>query len=145
MFQAANSIHKAMDICVFAAAVADYAPKDIALEKIKKEGEGMTIELVKNVDIAHCLGKAKQPHQIHVGFALETENEIFHAKQKLEKKNFDLIVLNSMRQEGAGFQVDTNKVNLFFEDGSSLESTVLPKEQIAQLILEGVKKVPVKI
>lgn len=145
MYEAASNIHKAMDICVFAAAVADYAPKDVANEKIKKEGDGMTIELVKNVDIAYSLGKEKQVHQIHVGFALETENEIFHAKQKLAKKNFDMIVLNSMRQEGAGFQLDTNKVNLFFEDGSSQESEVLPKEQIAQMILEGVKKVPVKI
>ncbi|RZS98739.1 bifunctional phosphopantothenoylcysteine decarboxylase/phosphopantothenate--cysteine ligase CoaBC [Cecembia calidifontis] len=145
MYEAASKLHGKMDICVFAAAVADYAPKNIASEKIKKEGDGMTIELVKNVDIAYTLGKAKQAHQIHVGFALETENEVFHAKQKLEKKNFDMIVLNSMRQEGAGFQLDTNKVSLFFEDGTSIDSEVLPKEQIAKMILEGVKKIPVKI
>lgn len=145
MYQAASNIHSQMDICVFAAAVADYAPKEIAAEKIKKEGEGMTIELVKNVDIAFTLGKAKKFDQIHVGFALETENEVFHAKQKLEKKNFDLIVLNSMREKGAGFQLDTNKVSMFFEDGSSLQSEVLPKEEIANLILEGIKKLPVKI
>lgn len=145
MFEEAYKLHEKMDICVFAAAVADYAPKNIAGEKIKKEGEGMTIELVKNVDIAYKLGKTKQAHQMHVGFALETENEVFNAKQKLEKKNFDMIVLNSMRQEGAGFQLDTNKVSIFFEDGKALETEVLPKEEIAQLILEGIKKIPVKI
>jgi phosphopantothenoylcysteine decarboxylase/phosphopantothenate--cysteine ligase len=145
MYAVSASIHSQMDICVFAAAVADYAPKEVASEKIKKDGEGMTIEFVKNVDIAFTLGKAKHPHQIHIGFALETENEAFYAKKKLEKKKFDMIVLNSMRQEGAGFQLDTNKVSLFFEDGYAEESEVLPKEQIAALILEGVKKIPVKI
>ncbi|MFD2202112.1 bifunctional phosphopantothenoylcysteine decarboxylase/phosphopantothenate--cysteine ligase CoaBC [Shivajiella indica] len=145
MYQASAKLHKSMDICVFAAAVADYAPKEVAPEKIKKGGEGMTIELAKSIDIAYTLGKEKQFHQIHVGFALETENEVFHAKQKLEKKNFDLIVLNSMREKGAGFQLDTNKVSLFFEDGSSIQSEVLPKEEIAKLILQGIKKLPVKI
>jgi phosphopantothenoylcysteine decarboxylase/phosphopantothenate--cysteine ligase len=134
-----------MDICVFAAAVADYAPKHVASEKIKKEGDGMTIELVKNIDIAYTLGKLKSPSQIHVGFALETENEEFHAKTKLQKKNFDLIVLNSMRDAGAGFQLDTNKVRIFTEDGKSLDSEVLPKDQIAQMILKEIKNLPVKI
>ncbi len=145
MYQESARVHRAMDICVFAAAVADYAPKNVATEKIKKEGEGMAIDLVKNVDIALTLGKAKMPHQIHVGFALETENEAFHAKNKLEKKNFDLIILNSMRQKGAGFQLDTNKVSLFFEDGHTEESEILPKQQIAEMILQGIKKIPVKI
>lgn len=145
MYQSASILHSQMDICVFAAAVADYAPKDIASEKIKKEGEGMTLDLVKNVDIALSLGKLKKPHQIHIGFALETENEEFNAKAKLTKKNFDMIVLNSMKDTGAGFQLDTNKVSLFFEDGRSLISNVLPKKQIAELILEGIKNIPVKI
>jgi phosphopantothenoylcysteine decarboxylase/phosphopantothenate--cysteine ligase len=145
MYQSASNLHLQMDICVFAAAVADYAPKDIASEKIKKEGEGMTLDLVKNVDIALSLGKMKKPHQIHIGFALETENEEFNAKSKLAKKNFDMIVLNSMKDTGAGFQLDTNKVSLYFEDGRSLTSNVLPKKQIAELILEGIKNIPVKI
>lgn len=143
MYSTAAKLHPSMDICVFAAAVADYAPKQVAEEKIKKEGDVMTIELVKNVDIALSLGKEKAPHQIHVGFALETENEVFHAKTKLQKKNFDLIVLNSMRDSGAGFQVDTNKVNLFFEDGRAKESELLPKREIAKIILEGIKSLPV--
>jgi phosphopantothenoylcysteine decarboxylase/phosphopantothenate--cysteine ligase len=145
MHQAAAEIHPKMDISVFAAAVADYAPRNAAAEKIKKEGEGMTLDLVKNVDIALSLGKEKLPHQIHVGFALETENEEFHAKSKLEKKNFDLIVLNSMKDTGAGFQLDTNKVSLFFADGRSVVSEVLPKKQIAEMILDGIKNLPVKI
>lgn len=145
MYQSASNLHTQMDICVFAAAVADYSPKDIASEKIKKEGDGMTLELVKNVDIAFSLGKLKKPHQIHIGFALETENEEFNAKSKLTKKNFDMIVLNSMKDTGAGFQLDTNKVKLFFEDGRSVSSNVLPKKQIAELILEGIKNIPVKI
>lgn len=145
MYSVASEIHDKMDICIFAAAVADYAPREVAEEKIKKEGEDLTIELVKNVDIAYTLGKKKKYHQLHIGFALETENEVFHAKQKLKKKNFDMIVLNSMREKGAGFQLDTNKVSLFFEDGSSLQSDVMPKEKIAKLILEGIKKLPVKI
>jgi phosphopantothenoylcysteine decarboxylase/phosphopantothenate--cysteine ligase len=145
MHQAAANLHPKMDISVFAAAVADYAPRNAATEKIKKEGEGMTLDLVKNVDIALSLGKEKLPHQIHVGFALETENEEFHAKAKLERKNFDMIVLNSMKDTGAGFQLDTNKVSLFFADGRSVVSEVLPKKQIAELVLEGIKNLPVKI
>ncbi|MCL6257844.1 bifunctional phosphopantothenoylcysteine decarboxylase/phosphopantothenate--cysteine ligase CoaBC [Aquiflexum sp. TKW24L] len=145
MYQASSNIHHQMDICVFAAAVADYAPKNVSAEKIKKEGDGMTIELVKNIDIAYTLGKLKSPFQIHVGFALETENEEFYAKSKLEKKNFDLIVLNSMRDAGAGFQHDTNKVRIFTEEGKSFESELLPKNQIAELIIKEIKNLPVKI
>ncbi|PRY85334.1 bifunctional phosphopantothenoylcysteine decarboxylase/phosphopantothenate--cysteine ligase CoaBC [Mongoliibacter ruber] len=145
MYEKVSSLHPSADITVFAAAVADYAPKNIAEEKIKKAGDAMTIELVKNVDIAFSLGKEKKWNQIHVGFALETENEEFHAKEKLEKKNFDLIVLNSMRDSGAGFQSDTNKVRIFSGDGSSINSEVLPKSEIAQLILKCIKQLPVKI
>ncbi|EPA00603.1 Phosphopantothenoylcysteine decarboxylase [Indibacter alkaliphilus LW1] len=145
MYDQAVQIHPSADIAVFAAAVADYAPKHIADEKIKKGGDSMSIELIKNVDIALALGKKKAPHQTHIGFALETENEEFHAKEKLSKKNFDLIVLNSMRDAGAGFQTDTNKVRIFSEDGTEVNSDLLPKEKIAQLILEKLKQLPVKI
>ena len=145
MYEVSAKLHPAMDISVFAAAVADYAPKHVAPEKIKKDGEGMVLELTKNIDIAYTLGLQKKDHQVHVGFALETENEEFHAKQKLRKKNFDLIVLNSTKDEGAGFQLDTNKVRLFREDGHTVESGVLPKPEVAKLILEEIKKLPVKI
>lgn len=145
MYEAAKSIHDQMDICVFAAAVADYSPVEVASEKIKKQGEELTIQLRKNVDIAFELGKSKRPDQIHVGFALETESEEVHAKAKLEKKNFDMVVLNSAREEGAGFRHDTNKVKIFHKDGKTVQSDLLPKSRIAELILEEVKNLPVWI
>ena len=143
MYKAAKSIHDQMDICVFAAAVADYSPKVIASEKIKKQGEELSILLKKNADIALELGKSKRSNQIHVGFALETEKEELHAKAKLERKNFDLIVLNSAKEEGAGFQHDTNKVKIFHKDGKAVQSDLLPKSKIADLILDEVKNLPV--
>lgn len=145
MYEAAEQIHPRMDICVFAAAVADYAPAEIANEKIKKSDSELSIRLVKNVDIAFELGKNKRPGQIHVGFALETENESIHAKAKLDKKNFDLIVLNSMRESGAGFQLDTNKVHIFQASGKSVSSEVATKTKIAELILDQIKLVPIEV
>jgi phosphopantothenoylcysteine decarboxylase/phosphopantothenate--cysteine ligase len=142
MYAASAKIHSAMDICVFTAAVADYAPKEIQSEKIKKSGDMMTLELVKNVDIAYSLGKQKRLNQIHVGFALETEKEEEHAKAKLEKKNFDLVVMNSARQTGAGFQVDTNKVSIYFKDGKTLHSEVKPKKEIALMLLDAINSLP---
>jgi len=115
----------------------------VASEKIKKQGEELTILLKKNVDIAFELGKSKRPDQIHVGFALETESEEVHAKAKLEKKNFDLVVLNSAKEEGAGFRHDTNKVKIFHKDGKAVQSDLLPKSKIADLILDEVKNLPV--
>lgn len=145
MYEAAKSIHDQMDICVFAAAVADYGPAEIASEKIKKQGEDLTIHLKKNVDIAYELGKSKRPEQVHVGFALETEKEELHAKAKLEKKNFDLVVLNSAKEEGAGFRHDTNRVKIFHRGGKMVQSDLLPKADIAELILNEVKNLPVWI
>jgi phosphopantothenoylcysteine decarboxylase/phosphopantothenate--cysteine ligase len=101
--------------------------------------------LKKNVDIAFELGKVKKAGQIHVGFALETEHEEAHAKAKLDKKNFDLIVLNSAKEEGAGFQHDTNRVKIFHRDGKMSASQLLPKSEVAELILDEVKKTPVWI
>lgn len=143
MFEAANQLHSSMDICVFAAAVADYSPAKVADQKIKKSEDTLTIELVKNIDIAKVLGKSKNENQIHVGFALETENEQQNALAKLKKKNFDMIVLNSMKETGAGFRVDTNKVYLFHASGSAVESEIAPKEVIADLILDQIKNIPV--
>ncbi len=105
----------------------------------------MSILLKKNVDIAFELGKAKRKGQIHVGFALETENEELNAKGKLDKKNFDLIVLNSANEKGAGFQHDTNRVKIFHSDGRSADSGLVSKNDVAVLILEEIKKVPVWI
>ncbi|MFN3316647.1 MAG: bifunctional phosphopantothenoylcysteine decarboxylase/phosphopantothenate--cysteine ligase CoaBC, partial [Raineya sp.] len=101
MYETSEKIYSDMDICIFSAAVADYRPKTIAQEKIKKNTEEMNIELVKNVDIAATLGQKKLPNQIFVGFALETHNETENALGKLHKKNFDIIVLNSLQDAGA--------------------------------------------
>ncbi len=144
MYEVAAEIHPTVDICVFTAAVADYAPAQIAPEKIKKNNnESISISMRKNVDIAMELGKMKRVNQIHVGFALETENEVVNAKAKLKKKNFDLIVLNSTKVEGAGFKVDTNQVELFGAEGRSVHMELASKTSIAALILDQIHTIPV--
>jgi len=140
MYTAAKALHDQMDVVVFAAAVADFRPESPATQKIKKQGEELPLRLVPNVDIAFELGKIKKEGQIHVGFALETEQEEAHAKAKLVSKNFDLIVLNSATEEGVGFKHDTNKVWIFHKNGKGLETALLPKLDIAGLIVEEVKK-----
>ncbi len=145
MYEACKLRHSEMDICVFAAAVADYAPAEIAREKIKKQETEMSILLKKNVDIAFELGKIKGQNQIHIGFALETENEEQYAKAKLNKKNFDLIVLNSANEKGSGFQHDTNRVKIFHPNGQFVDSGLVSKADVAELILSEIKKIPVWI
>jgi phosphopantothenoylcysteine decarboxylase/phosphopantothenate--cysteine ligase len=140
MFEAAKSLYAEMDVVVFAAAVADFRPESAALQKIKKAGEELTLRLVPNVDLAFELGKTKSSKQIHVGFALETEQEEANAKAKLARKNFDLVVLNSASEEGVGFKHDTNRVHIFHKGGDEVQSALLPKESIAKLIVEEVKK-----
>lgn len=110
-----NAIHNHFsdaDITVMSAAVADYRPKEVAPEKIKKDSSEFNIELVKTTDILSELGRLKREGQILVGFALETNNEEENAVKKLKKKNLDFIVLNSLRDEGAGFKSDTNKITI---------------------------------
>ncbi len=116
MFEAAMERFAACDAAILSAAVADYRPENMATEKIKKTGDHLTLQLVKTPDIAAALGQQKQPHQRLIGFALETNDEIAHAQGKLQRKNFDAIVLNSLRDEGAGFAGDTNKITLLFAD-----------------------------
>lgn len=133
MFNVVFQYYDGVDIAIASAAVADYTPKVVADEKIKKNEDTFTIELVKNPDILKTMGERKQ-HQILVGFALETQNEVENAKGKLHKKNLDMIVLNSLRDEGAGFQKDTNKVRLITaeeEQPFALKS----KEEVAKDIL----------
>ncbi len=143
MFEVSAKIHPEVDIAVFAAAVADYAPAEVADEKIKKDSSILSIKLKKNVDIAFELGKQKKINQIHIGFALETEREAEHAKAKLKKKNFDLIVLNSAKVAGAGFKVDTNQVDLFHASGETVQLALASKAKIAALILDQIKTIPV--
>jgi len=112
MFDVCTNLFPSSDITVLAAAVADYKPATKAEQKIKKKDEHVTLELVKTHDIAASLGKLKHNGQIIVGFALETEDEQVNALKKLESKNFDLIVLNSLNDKGAGFGYETNKVSI---------------------------------
>lgn len=138
MYAAAAAVAPEADVWVFAAAVADYKPAHVATEKIKKAGDTLTLELVKNVDIAATLGKTKRPEQFSVGFALETNNEQAHALDKLHRKNFDLVVLNSLRDAGAGFRHDTNKVTLLDAQGQTRIFEVKPKAEVAQDIVDAV-------
>lgn len=136
MLKASEGSFQRCDIAIFAAAVADYRPENIATEKIKKKDDRLTLTLVKNPDIAAILGKKKKS-QFSVGFALETTNEIEHATEKLHKKNFDLVVLNSLRDGGAGFAHDTNKVTLLDSDGVTTFE-LKPKHEVAYDIAEVV-------
>ncbi|MEC5172674.1 bifunctional phosphopantothenoylcysteine decarboxylase/phosphopantothenate--cysteine ligase CoaBC [Chryseobacterium nepalense] len=126
-----------VDIGIASAAVADYAPKEVAKEKIKKNDENLTIELVKNPDILKTMGE-KKTRQFLVGFALETQNEEENAKAKFEKKNLDMIVLNSLRDEGAGFKNDTNKIKIFTRTEKK-EFDLKSKEDVAKDILDCIE------
>ncbi len=138
MYEAANAHHRIADVVIFAAAVSDYAPSHTADQKLKKSGDVMAVDLKKNIDIAETLGENKGEKQIHIGFALETEDEESNAMAKLKKKNFDLVVLNSLRDEGAGFRHDTNKVTIIGKNGKMQSTELLHKSEIAKLILEQV-------
>lgn len=131
MFEVSAFYFPQTDIAVFSAAVADYTPKFKADSKIKKQDPKMLVELEKTKDIALEMGKSKQTNQITVGFALETDNELEHAKAKLEKKNLDLVVLNSLRDSGAGFGYDTNKVT-FVTHADIREFPLKAKTQVAE-------------
>lgn len=127
------------DTAIMCAAVADYAPQAIATSKIKREGhEAPVIHLVKNPDIAATLGNIKKPGQTLVGFALETDNEEANAQHKLEAKNLDMVVLNSLRDPGSGFSTDTNKVTIFTASGERISLPLKPKTQLAFDILEAI-------
>ncbi|MBS4039801.1 MAG: bifunctional phosphopantothenoylcysteine decarboxylase/phosphopantothenate--cysteine ligase CoaBC [Flavobacteriales bacterium] len=123
------------DIVIMAAAVADYKPKHAASQKVKKSEANWVLELEKTTDILFTLGQQKK-HQLLVGFALETNNEIEHANQKLTKKNLDFIVLNSLNDAGAGFGVSTNKITLMDKFGRVEEGVLKPKSEVAFDILQ---------
>ena len=116
MYAQVKQLADRTDILVFAAAVADYKPKEVSPVKVKKQAEIITLELVKNIDIAKAMGQVKKPGQFSVGFALETNNEIANAQAKLQTKNLDMIVLNSLQDVGAGFSYDTNKITIIQKD-----------------------------
>jgi len=136
MLSASKKVYKDCHIAIFSAAVSDYKPADIAAQKIKKESESFNLQMKKNPDIAYELGKIKKKNQINVGFALETENEIENASLKLKKKNFDFIVMNSLRDEGAGFSVNTNKVEIIDASGIRKSFGLKPKDEVAKDIID---------
>lgn len=139
MYAAATELFPQCNGAILSAAVADYRPSECADHKLKKNGsEGMTLELVQNPDILATLGGMKTSEQTLVGFALETDNEEANAQHKLEKKNLDYIVLNSLRDKGAGFGVDTNKVTILSRDGRKKEIPLMSKQEVAKLIVEEV-------
>lgn len=139
MYEVCHQHYESSDVAIAAAAVADYKPKNIATQKIKKTETTFTIELEKNKDILLSLGQLKK-HQFLIGFALETENEIDNAKIKIEKKNLDLIVLNSLNDKGAGFGKPTNKVTFIDKDFNIFENPLKSKELVAEDIVNLIVK-----
>ncbi|MCI8997549.1 MAG: bifunctional phosphopantothenoylcysteine decarboxylase/phosphopantothenate--cysteine ligase CoaBC [Muribaculaceae bacterium] len=138
MLAACQNHFPAVDVAIMCAAVADYAPAHPADSKIKREHQEVpVIELVKNPDIAATLGAAKKPGQQLVGFALETDHEFDNALEKLARKNLDMIVLNSMRDRGAGFGTDTNKVTIFTRE-SRKEYPLKSKREVAADIVDAI-------
>ena len=134
---------ESVDIAVMSAAVADYRPAHAATEKIKKENtKDLKIDLVKNPDILNTLGHVKKEHQFVVGFALETNNEKANALDKLYRKNADMIVLNSLQDENAGFGYDTNKVTFILKDSPAQELPLLPKDAVAEKIVQFILSSP---
>lgn len=138
MFDKVFENYENADIAIASAAVADYAPKEIAQEKIKKNDDSLTIELVKNPDILKTMGERKTK-QFLVGFALETQNEEENARRKLKKKNLNMIVLNSLRDEGAGFKGGTNKIKIITES-SLTKFSLKSKTEVAKDILNFVEE-----
>lgn len=140
MFEATKKHFSESDIVVLSAAVADYTPLYVADKKIKKKEDVFNIEMTKTTDIAATLGKEKKAGQIIVGFALETDNEFENAKGKLERKNFDFVVLNSLQDSGAGFRYDTNKIKIIDRAGNVFDFELKTKKEVAQDILETIVK-----
>lgn len=140
MYEACVQYFGESDVIIFAAAVADYTPKHPANTKIKKKEDDFMLELIKTKDIAYELGKLKKAGHIHVGFALETDNEMENAQSKLEKKNLDMIVLNSLQDPGAGFQHNTNKVTIVDKSGNVVKFDLKSKTDVAGDIIDYIEK-----
>jgi phosphopantothenoylcysteine decarboxylase/phosphopantothenate--cysteine ligase len=143
----AKEMHKAVmthyrnaDIIIKAAAVADYCPKTLAKEKIKKDKKALSLELEINPDIIADIGKNKG-NRVLVGFAMETQNLLANARDKLKKKNMDLIVANNLQEEGAGFRTDTNVITIIDRTGECESFGKMTKIEAAGAILDRVKKI----
>lgn len=144
MLDACNAYFDNSDIMVMSAAVADYTPIEVAPQKIKKNDSDFSIDLKKTTDILASLGKQKKSGQILVGFALETENEEHYAKEKLKKKNLDLIVLNSLNDKGSGFKTPTNKITIFNSDMVKTSFETKLKTDVAKDICAEILKLTTK-
>ena len=140
MWHQCEKIFPQTDIAILSAAVADYKPVTKSDTKIKKNSDRFVLELEKNPDIAQNLGQMKKNGQITVGFALETDNEFDNAVKKLKKKNLDFIVLNSLKDKGAGFNTDTNKVKFIHKDGTVKNFELKMKTEVAHDIVDEIKK-----
>lgn len=138
MYDACARFFPETDIAVLAAAVADYRPAQISNVKIKKKEDNLVIDLVKTVDIAATLGSAKKPGQYMIGFALETNDEEANALSKMNRKNFDFVVLNSLRDSGAGFGHDTNKITILHRDGRKKAFDLKSKSAVAADIVQEI-------
>jgi len=138
MFEQSKKFFPESDIAVLAAAVADYKPINISKEKIKKKDDNLMIDLEKTQDIAAHLGKIKKQNQIIAGFALETQNELENAAKKLKSKNFDLIILNSLRDKGAGFEHDTNKITILDKNKNIKTFGLKSKKEVASDIVQAI-------
>ncbi len=138
MYNESQSVFEQADLAIMAAAVADYTPMNVADEKIKKSEELFTLQLTKTKDILKSLGEKKKANQVLVGFALETVNEKQYALGKLEKKNADMIVLNSLNDKGAGFGFETNKITIFTKSGEELPFDAKSKDEVAKDIIDTI-------
>ena len=136
MYEAATKHFPKADIAILCAAVADFTPKITADKKIKRKGDNLKLELQPTQDIAASLGSVKKKKQMLVGFALETDNELMNAKDKMERKNFDFIVLNSLQDKGAGFRVGTNKVTIIDRHNGLTAYDTKSKKEVAEDIVE---------
>jgi phosphopantothenoylcysteine decarboxylase/phosphopantothenate--cysteine ligase len=137
MFEKAKALFPMADIGILAAAVSDYRPNAVSHQKIKKTAGPPTIHLVENPDIAAHLGQQKRSNQLLIGFALETNDELANAERKLKKKNFDFIVLNSLRDPGAGFNHHTNRITIVHRDNKKQEFELKTKDEVAIDILKA--------
>ena len=140
MLDTCLNVFEQTDVAVLAAAIADYKPAKAAVEKIKKDDNTLTLELVRTPDIAASIGKIKRPKQLLIGFALETTNGREYAVQKMLRKNMDMIVLNNPRDAGAGFGHDTNKVTFLYPDNKEQQFELKTKRNVAVDIAEAVHK-----
>lgn len=128
------------DIVIKSAAVADYKPKNLADQKLKKSDGEMMIELDRTKDILFEIGKRKKSNQILVGFAAETHDLIAHASAKIQKKNLDLIVANNVKMAGAGFGTDTNIVTLIHKDGELEQLPMMTKQEVAKSVFDRISE-----